>query len=106
MLENSSPVLESRRAAPFCLLRGTFRVPRLHQPPARLQRRPTPQRSLDDPGSYAWFSDTTPEREGATPLSKRGGAGALEVTGDPSGATLAATGAQIKAKMIQEVKVP
>jgi hypothetical protein len=24
MLENSSPVLESRRAAPFCLLRGTF----------------------------------------------------------------------------------
>jgi hypothetical protein len=49
-------------------------------------------------GSYAWFSDTTPEREGAEPMYKRGGEGSLEVTGDPTGAQLPATAAQITAK--------
>jgi hypothetical protein len=51
-------------------------------------------------GSYAWFSNTTPEQEGAEPLYKRGGEGSLEVTGDPSGAPLPATGAQITAKEV------
>ena len=49
-------------------------------------------------GSYAWFSDTAPEQEGAEPLYKRGGEGSLEVTGDPTGAQLPATTAQITAK--------
>jgi hypothetical protein len=48
-------------------------------------------------GSYSWFSATTPEQEGAQPLYKRGAAGSFEVTGDPSGAQLAATAAQITA---------
>jgi hypothetical protein len=51
-------------------------------------------------GSYSWFSNTTPEQEGAEPLYKRGGEGSLEVTGDPSGAPLPATGAQITAKEV------
>jgi hypothetical protein len=51
--------------------------------------------------SYAWFSNTAPEQEGATPLYQRGGEGAFEVTGDASGAPHIT-----KAKMIQEVKVP
>jgi hypothetical protein len=51
-------------------------------------------------GNYSWFSNTTPEQEGAEPLYKRGGEGSLEVTGDPSGATLPATGAQITAKEV------
>jgi hypothetical protein len=51
-------------------------------------------------GNYAWFSNTTPEQEGAEPLYKRGGEGSLEVTGDPSGAALPATGAQITAKEV------
>ena len=51
-------------------------------------------------GNYSWFSNTTPEQEGAVPLYKRGGEGSLEVTGDPSGATLPATGAQITAKEV------
>ena len=46
-------------------------------------------------GTYAWFSNTSPEQEGAQPLYKRGGEGSLEVTGDPSGAQLPATTAQI-----------
>jgi hypothetical protein len=49
-------------------------------------------------GSYSWFSNTAPEQEGAQPLYKRGGEGTLEVTGDPSGARLPSTGAQITAK--------
>lgn len=49
-------------------------------------------------GSYAWFSNTSPEQEGATPLYKRGGEGSLEVSGDPSGAQLPSTAAQITAK--------
>jgi hypothetical protein len=49
-------------------------------------------------GSYAWFSNTSPEQEGAQPLYKRGGEGSLEVTGDPSGAQLPSTAAQITAK--------
>ena len=48
-------------------------------------------------GSYSWFSNTTPEQEGAQPQFKRGGEGSFEVTGDPSGAQLAATAAQITA---------
>jgi hypothetical protein len=49
-------------------------------------------------GSYSWFSNTTPEQEGAQPLYKRGGEGSLEVSGDPSGAQLPSTAAQITAK--------
>jgi hypothetical protein len=49
-------------------------------------------------GSYAWFSNTSPEQEGARPLYRRGGEGSLEVTGDPSGAQLPSTAAQITAK--------
>jgi hypothetical protein len=51
-------------------------------------------------GSYAWFSNTTPEQEGAAPLYKRGGEGSLEVTGEPTGAQLPAAGAQITAKEV------
>jgi hypothetical protein len=51
-------------------------------------------------GSYAWFSNTTPEQEGAVPLYRRGGAGSFEVGGDPSGAQLPSTAAQITAKEI------
>ena len=51
-------------------------------------------------GSYAWFSNTTPEQEGAEPLYKRGGEGSMEVTGDPTGAQLPATTAQITAKEV------
>ncbi len=49
-------------------------------------------------GKYAWFSGTAPEQEGAQPQYKRGGEGSFEVTGDPSGAQLPATPAQITAK--------
>ena len=49
-------------------------------------------------GSYAWFSNTSPDQEGAQPLYKRGGEGSLEVGGDPSGAQLPSTAAQITAK--------
>jgi hypothetical protein len=49
-------------------------------------------------GNYAWFSGTAPEQEGAQPQYKRGGEGSFEVTGDPSGAQLPATPAQITAK--------
>ena len=49
-------------------------------------------------GKYAWFSGTAPEQEGAQPQYTRGGQGSLEVTGDPSGAQLPATPAQITAK--------
>jgi hypothetical protein len=49
-------------------------------------------------GSYAWFSNTSPDQEGAQPLCKRGGEGSLEVGGDPSGAQLPSTAAQITAK--------
>jgi hypothetical protein len=49
-------------------------------------------------GTYAWFSDQTPEQEGASPMYKRGGEGTFEVTGDPTGAQLPATTAQITAK--------
>ena len=31
-------------------------------------------------GAYAWFSNTSPEQEGAQPLYKRGGEGCLEVS--------------------------
>jgi hypothetical protein len=51
-------------------------------------------------GTYAWFSNTSPEQEGAQPLYKRGGEGSLEVTGDPSGAPLPTTAAQITAKEV------
>jgi hypothetical protein len=56
-------------------------------------------------GSYAWFSNTTPEQEGAEPLYKRGGEGSLEVTGDPTGAQLPATNAQITAKEVETVEL-
>ena len=49
-------------------------------------------------GNYAWFSGTAPEQEGAQPQYKRGGEGSFEVTGDPSGAQLPSTPAQITAK--------
>jgi hypothetical protein len=49
------------------------------------------------PGTYQWFSGVAPEQEGAQPQYKRGGAGTFEVTGDPSGAQLPATPAQITA---------
>ena len=52
------------------------------------------------PGTYQWFSGTTPEQEGAQPQYKRGGVGTLEVTGDASGAQLPATAAQITAKEV------
>jgi hypothetical protein len=48
-------------------------------------------------GRYEFFSASAPEQEGAQPQYKRGGAGSFEVTGDPSGAQLPATDAQIKA---------
>ena len=48
-------------------------------------------------GKYEFFSASAPEQEGAQPQYKRGGAGSFEVTGDPSGAQLPATDAQIKA---------
>jgi len=51
-------------------------------------------------GSYARFSNTTPEQEGAEPLYKRGGEGSMEVTGDPTGPQLPATTAQITAKEV------
>jgi len=46
-------------------------------------------------GTYQFFSASAPEQEGAQPQYKRGGAGSFEVTGDPSGAQLPATTAQI-----------
>jgi hypothetical protein len=49
-------------------------------------------------GKYAWFSSASPEQEGAQPQYKRGGEGSFEVTGDPSGAQLPSTAAQITAK--------
>ena len=49
-------------------------------------------------GTYAWFSGTAPEQEGAQPQYKRGAEGSFEVTGDPSGAQLPSTPAQITAK--------
>jgi hypothetical protein len=49
-------------------------------------------------GKYAWFSGASPEQEGARPQYRRGGSGSFEVTGDPSGAQLPATGAQVTAK--------
>jgi hypothetical protein len=48
-------------------------------------------------GKYEFFSASAPEQEGAQPQYKRGGEGSFEVTGDPSGAQLPATGAQITA---------
>jgi hypothetical protein len=48
-------------------------------------------------GSYTWFSNTAPEQEGAEPLYRRGAEGTVEVTGQPSGAQLPATTAQITA---------
>jgi hypothetical protein len=48
-------------------------------------------------GTYAWFSGTAPEQEGAQPQYKRGGEGSFEVTGDPAGAQLPSTPAQITA---------
>jgi hypothetical protein len=51
-------------------------------------------------GAYAWFSNASPEQEGAQPLYKRGGEGSLEVTGDPSGAQLPTTPAQITAEEV------
>lgn len=49
-------------------------------------------------GKYAWFSGTAPEQEGAQPQYKRGAEGSFEVTGDPLGAQLPATAAQVMAK--------
>jgi hypothetical protein len=49
-------------------------------------------------GTYAWFSGTAPEQEGAQPQYKRGAEGSLEVTGDASGAQLPAAPAQVTAK--------
>jgi hypothetical protein len=51
-------------------------------------------------GKYEWFSGGAPEQEGAQPQYKRGGEGSFEVTGDPSGAQLPTTAAQITAKEV------
>jgi hypothetical protein len=53
---------------------------------------------LLNPGTYQWFSGTTPEQEGAQPQYRRGAVGSLEVTGGAAGAQLPATAAQITAK--------
>jgi hypothetical protein len=49
-------------------------------------------------GNYEWFSGSVPDQQGAQPQFKRGGEGSFEVTGDPTGAQLPTTAAQITAK--------